>query len=562
MILAWFFMLVELAVELVSPFFMAKIIDEGIMASDFHALRYWGIWLAVISILAFAAGILNSFFASHASQSFAYDIREALFTKIQSLPYSQVSRLPAPSLITRMTNDVTQVQNTLFVSLRIAFRAPLLIIFGALSALVINWKLAGPILVSIPLLVLFLIRAMQKSAILFRTVQRKLDQVNGTIREYLAGIRLVKAFYQRKHGNRLFDRVNRELRDSTMVALRFVELTAPVLLFIMNTAIVLMIDIGKRQLAAGVTEPGEIVAIINYGTRITHALSQLSWILMAFSRAKASSDRLKEVLEMKGSETGGFVRSIERGAVSFEHVTFSYPDQDRPVLSDISFSLEPGQRLAIMGATGSGKSTLLQLILKLYEPVSGAIKIDGINIRLLDSSELRNAIGYVPQEPHLFTGTICENIAWGKKDATDDEIHLAASMAQIHDSILTFSRGYQTPVGQRGANLSGGQKQRLSIARALVRRPKILLLDDCTSALDPGTESRLFAALEPLQSTMLIVTNKVLTAQKADFILLLEEGRTIGLGTHEQLLEKSPVYREIVRSQAERGVLIHARPEK
>ncbi|WAA11024.1 ABC transporter ATP-binding protein [Fervidibacillus albus] len=559
MIIAWMFMSIELTVELVSPLIMAKVIDEGVLNSDIEKIITWGSILLVASVVSFASGIANSFFAAYAGQHFGYDVRRAAYGKIQQLPYVRLNEYSPSSFITRLTNDVTQVQQILFISLRIAFRAPLLILFGTIMALFVNVKLGMIFSIAIPVLIFFLFWAMKKAAHLFKRMQSRLDRVNKVIRENLAGIRLIKAFHQRKFEKNRFRQVNEDLQHSTVKALTFVELTGPVLLLFMNFAIIIVLCFGNRQMTIGQVNPGDLVAVVNYGTRITHALGILSWIIMAFSRAKASSERIQEVLQMDEEDDGRLNESvpIAFGSIEFRNVSFRYPNSQKDALSNISFSVKPGQRIAIFGATGSGKTSLFQLIPRLYEPYEGKISIDGIPIQQLPTASLRKQIGYVPQESYLFTGTVKENISWGKGDATLEEVIQAAKMAQIHDTILQFPDEYDTVIGQKGVNLSGGQKQRLAVARALIRKPKILLLDDSTSALDLQTENRLLKEIETIECTTFFITNKISTAKKADCILLLDGGRLIGKGSHEQLLENVPLYREIVRSQMGKEVLFN-----
>ncbi|MEH7126412.1 ABC transporter ATP-binding protein [Bacillus sp. JJ1773] len=545
--------LTELAVELVQPLFMAKIIDEGILKSDLSVVIKWGSVMLVFSLISLAAGVLNSFYAAHASQSFGFDIRRSLFEKVQSFSFANFNLFPASSLITRMTNDITQIQNTLFMSLRIMLRAPLMIIGGLFMAFFVNVKLALILFIVVPFLFIFLKWLMSIGGALFKTVQEKLDTVNGVMRETLTGIRLIKAFIRRKHEVKRFTRANEDLKDQTIKALRLMEITMPVLLIIMNISIIGVLWFGSIQVNSGGVKVGEVVAIVNYATRITGAFSIFSFIIMAFSRAHASSNRIVEVLDAKvdlsDQEDADSTFHVKEGKVEFKQVTFQYPDTESPALTNITFTVNPGQTVAILGATGSGKTSLFELIPRLYDVNDGEVLIDGINVREMKMENLRRKIGFVPQESVLFTGTVKENIAWGKENASMDEIIEAAKDAQIYETIKGFPSMFEAKLGQKGVNLSGGQKQRLSIARALVRKPKILLLDDSTSALDRRTEAKLLEALKNYTCTTFIITQKISTAMEADRILLLKEGKLLAEGTHESLLEKSSLYREIFRSQ-------------
>ncbi len=550
-------MLTELAVELIQPLLMAKIINNGIMQHDLQEVMKWGGIMAAASFAAFAAGVINSFYAAHVSQSFGFDVRKSLYDKVQSFSFANFNLFPTSSLITRMTNDITQLQNTVFMSLRIMMRAPLLIIGGLLMAFAVNVKLALILSAVAPFLFLFLIWIMGKGGALFKAVQEKLDGVNSVMQENLTGIRLIKAFVRRKHEVNRFTRTNEDLRDGTIRALRLMEVTMPVLLLIMNLCILGVLWFGSIQVNTGDVKVGEVVAIINYATRITAAFSIFSWIIMAFSRARASANRVTEVLEtevdLADHLDSNESLTVREGKIEFENVSFQYPGTSEKVLDSISFKINPGETIAILGATGAGKTSLFQLIPRLYDVAGGEVRIDGHDVREMRMENLRRKIGTVPQEALLFTGSVKENISWGKEDATMEEITEAAVNAQIHETIMKLPKGYDTRVGQKGVNLSGGQKQRLSIARALVRMPKILLLDDSTSALDMKTEAKLLGSLKKYTCTTLIITQKISTAMEADRILLLEDGRLLAEGEHDALIHTSGLYRRIYQSQSREG---------
>ena len=555
MVIALCLMLVELVVELWQPYLMAKIIDEGVMKKDLHEVALLGGIMLAISLFSFLSGLINSFYASHASQSFGFDLRKALFEKIQSFSFSNFSRFSTSSLVTRMTNDVTQVQNTVFMSLRIMLRAPLLIIGGLIMAISVDVKLGLVLAGGVPFLVVFLVWARTRARNYFQSTQQKLDNVNNVIRENLTGMRLIKAYIRGNHEVKRFQKSNKELRDKTASALRLIEFTTPVLMFVMNLAILLVLWFGGFEVSSRGAKVGEVVAIVNYGTRITGALSVVSMILMVFARFRASGQRIADVLETEidlldhADVDASF--QIKSGKVEFKEVSFHYPDSPYPVLNKVSFSAKGGATIAILGATGSGKSSLFQLVPRLYDVNSGTVFIDEKDIRSIKLDTLRGAIGYVPQEALLFTGTIAENISWGKEGASEEEIIEAAKNAQIHETIKSFPQGYQSRIGQKGVNLSGGQKQRISIARALIRKPKVLMLDDSTSALDLKTEGQLLHALKGYSCTTLLITQKISTAMAADNILLLEDGEIKEQGTHEELLKQSQLYRKIFETQFE-----------
>jgi ATP-binding cassette subfamily B multidrug efflux pump len=555
MAVALILMLVELAVELTQPVLIAHVIDNGIVKKNVMAIWHWGAIMVGISCCGFFAGVTNSYFASHTGQSFGFDLRVNVFKKIQTFSFSNFNQFPTSSLVTRMTNDITQVQNIVFMSLRIMLRAPLLVIGGTIMALLVNFRLALFLAIVIPFLVCFLIWAMNRGGRLFRWVQEQLDQVNGTMRENLTAVRLIKALLRGPYEFGRFSKASGDLRDRTVSALRLMETTMPILLLVMNMSLIGIIWFGNKELHTGGTQVGDVVAIVNYATRITAAFTPLSFIIMAVSRGRASAARLSKVLNESVDLTDDASKDLAslkeiRGAIQFDGVSFQYPESRTEVLRDISFKIDAGQTVAVIGATGSGKSSLFQLIPRLYDVTKGALTLDGEDVRSFPFDDLRKQIGYVPQEALLFSGTVQENIEWGKEEASLEEVIDAAKHAQIHETILNLPNQYQTVLGQKGINLSGGQKQRLSITRALVRKPKILLLDDSTSALDLKTEAKLLNAIkEHYACTTVIITQKISTAKSADLILLLDEGELIDSGSHTDLLKTSPLYQAIVQTQ-------------
>jgi ATP-binding cassette, subfamily B, multidrug efflux pump len=552
MIAAWSLMFIELLVELWQPLLMEKIIDNGVMTKNLSVVWMWGAVMLGTSFLALASGIANSFAAAYVGQEYGFLLRKHLFEKIQSFSFADFERFPTASLITRMTNDVTQMQNMVFMSLRIALRAPLLVLFGVVMSFVVHVQLALVFAVAVPILIAFLLWMMTKAAASFSIVQQALDRANSVMRENLAGMRLIKAWMRGTYEQKRFMKENETLMERTISVLRLVETITPALLFVMNMAMIVILFAGRIDVQSGSATAGQVVAIVNYATRITAALSMFTFIIMAFSRAKASAGRVADVLSVKADiedEKQASDKVSGQGEVRFEHVSFRYPNSRALVLKDISFVVRPHETVAILGATGSGKSSLLQLIPRLYDPVGGRVMIDGVDVRQMKQEQLRAFIRVVPQDVLLFSGTIAENIRFGNERASMEEIIQAAKHAQIHDTIMKFPDGYDTVIGQKGVNLSGGQKQRLSIARALVGMPKILLLDDSTSALDLKTEAKLLQALKAYTCTTFIVTQKIQTAMKADTIFLLDDGKLLAKGSHDELLEKSELYRKIVESQ-------------
>lgn len=555
-IVALCLMLVELSVELVQPIIIAKIIDDGIVVKNLGTIGYWGIVLVGLAFLAFLSGVVNSYFSSHVAQSFSFDIRNALFSKIQSFSMATYLRFPTSGLITRLTSDVQQVQTVLFMSLRIMMRAPLSAVGSIIMAFIVNPQMALFLMIGTPILVIFLYVIVKKGVRYFAQVQRKLDRVNRVMQENLQAIRLVKAYMRNNYEEKRFEETADQLKINTMKALRVMELIMPILLFIMNMSLLAALWFGSVEVGHGKANVGELVAVVNYAMRITGSFSMFAFIINSFSRAKASAERMEEILVIENGIETKLANSHISGlsnirSIRFNHVTFTYPNTEKLVLDDVSFTIYNGEKIGIMGATGSGKSTLLNLIPRFYEPTSGAIYINDRNIKEFELKELRALIGFVPQQSMLFTGSVYNNISWGKHDALAGEVKDASMKAQILETIENFPNQFDTRVGQKGVNLSGGQKQRLSVARALIRKAQILILDDSTSALDVKTESAFWEAMKDESATMLVVTQKIRTAKGMDKILLLDEGRVVAFGPHQELLKTNEQYKRIVLSQQE-----------
>lgn len=556
-VIALCLMLMELFVELIQPLIMAKIIDDGVRAQNQQMIIQWGAVLLILSFIAFLAGVINSYFSSHTAQSFAFDLRNALFEKIQSFTLANYQKFSTASLITRLTNDVTQVQTVLFMSLRIMLRAPLAVVGSVVMAFFVNAKLALFLVIGAPIIFVFLIFMVAKGVSYFGKVQKRVDRLNRVLQENLQAMRLVKAYLRGKYEASRFEQVASHLKVDTVKALRTMEYIMPVLLFVMNMSLLAVLWFGTKQVATGTAPLGDIVAIVNYAMRITGSFSMFAFIIIFYARAKASAERMTEVLavdnevESASSSIVGASSDMKLGELVFHNVSFQYPGTDATVLSNVSFQVKSGEKLAIMGATGAGKSTLLQLIPRFYDVTEGQIYVEGKDVQQWDLQELRDIIGYVPQQSLLFTGSIADNVRWGDTKAEMDEVLNATMQAQIHASVEDFPSGYDTRVGQKGVNLSGGQKQRLSIARALLRKGHILMLDDSTSALDVKTEQALWDALSEESATMLVVTQKIRTAKGADHILLIDEGKVVAYGSHEDLVQTSELYQKIAISQQE-----------
>lgn len=550
-------MLTELTVELLQPYFISKVIDDGIVMEQIDVVwLYLGVMLS-LSLLSFIAGIINSFFASFVATSFSYDLRMAIFKRIQNFTLTTLSKFPTSSLITRLTQDVLMTESLLYMSLRVVLRAPLLVIGSLVMSFIVNPTLGFYLSALTPFLLIFLYIAAKRGANIFLRVQKRLDKLNRFIQQNLEAVRLIKANDRASFENDKFFGVAGKLKNDTVSGLRLMESILPVLLIIMNTSLLIVIWASSDLLAAGNVQIGEVVAVINYALRMQGGFSMFAFIIIAYSRSKASSERMNEVLDSPIAENNNetIYKESKAGSVRFDNVSFKYPGSTRYVLNDISFEVAENENLVIMGGTGSGKSTLISLIPRMYDVKEGNVYVNDIDVQDWNEEDLRQTIGYVPQSAILFSGSIYENLLWGDDEALHGDILASTEKAQIHDNIEGFDHQYKTIVGQRGVTLSGGQKQRLSIARALVRRPSILILDDSTSALDIKTESALWEALNEEAATRIVITQKIVTAQTADRVILLDDGRISATGTHDELLEQSELYRRINASQNEGGHL-------
>lgn len=556
-ILAPFFMMLEVFFDLLQPRLAAYIVNFGVMERDFSVIRQTGLAMILVTLLSLMAGVACNLFASRASQNFGADIREALFTRIQTFSFEKVDAFQSGSLITRMTSDVMQVQNLMQILLQRLVRAPGLLIGSVVMALLINLKLGLILLFTLLVLVAVLIVLIRFSLPLFNGIQARLDKMNMHLQENLAGIRVVKAFDRSDYETGRFTAVNRDFTDISVKAARFIALNSPIVTLIMNGCLVAILMYGGNLVWTESVRVGDLVAFVNYVVQVLSSLLMVGGLLMNVSQANVSAKRVSEVLAAEpGIENGEQAPSeaVPARHVKFENVSFSYAGSLEPrdlVLKGISLEARRGETVAIIGSTGSGKSTLVQLLPRLYEVTSGSIRVDGKDIRDIPVMALRRGIGMVLQESLLFTGTIRDNIAFGKPDATQEEIEEAAKLAQAHDFIIRLPDGYDTMLGQKGVNLSGGQKQRIAIARALLLRPPILIMDDSTSALDPGTEKRLRQALEELmrESITFLIAQRIASVMQADTIVVLENGAVTGMGTHQQLMKSCAVYQDIYRSQ-------------
>lgn len=562
-LLAPVLMLLEVAMDLYQPTLMAAIIDEGVAQGDVPLIIRTGVIMIAAAAIGFIGGFGCTIASSTASYRYGTDLRHALFKKIQEFSFANLDQFKTSSLITRLTNDVTIVQNTVLMALRMMIRAPFMALGGLIMALSLNVPLAAVLLVAIPVLAVAMAVIIRVGFPYFKLVQEKLDRVNTVTRENLAGVRVVKAFVRGEWEKQRFAAANDELINTSIKAFKIVALAMPLIMLVMNFTVVAIIWFGGIMINQGRIQVGEVLAFANYTMMILMSVMSVAFILMSLSRFKASGERLVEVLEAKvdiQSSPNPLPYAPAEGRVEFCNVSFRYPNsQGRPVLENISFTAEPGQTIAIVGETGSGKSTLVSLIPRLYDVTEGAVLIDGHDVRDLDLTLLREKIGFVLQDTILFSGTIKENIMWGNENADFSEVTAKAEAASAHDFITSFPDGYDTTLGQRGVNLSGGQKQRISIARALMKNPVILILDDSTSSVDMATEARIQRALrrEIRNCTTFIIAQRISSVMDADKIIVLDQGTIAGEGTHQELLQTNRVYQEICYSQINQEVAVN-----
>lgn len=552
-------MALEVAMDLMQPRLLETIVDLGIAKLDMEVVFQTGLWMVIVALIGAIGGIGNNVTSVMVSQSYGADLRSALFRKVQSLSFGNLDTLETGQLVTRLTNDVNQISGMVMMLLRMLVRAPLTMLGSLVLAVLTSPKLALLLVVLMPILVLIMWVVMRQAYPLFSGVQKRLDRVNTIIQEYLSGVRVVKAFVRANHEENRFNVANDDLRDQTIRALNLMAVLMPLMMIVMNVGVVCAIWFGGVQVTVGELQAGELIAFINYLTRALFSVTMVAMMLAQFSRAQASADRVLEVLDSEPEvqdKPGAQAIPQPRGLVSFENVTFSYNGDEHAVLHNISFQARPGKTVAILGATGSGKSTLVHLIPRFYDVKKGRITLDGVDIRDLPQSDLRRSIGIALQDVVLFSGSIRDNIRYGRPDATDEEVIAAAKAAQAHDFIISFPDGYDTQLGQRGVNLSGGQKQRISIARALLVKPAVLILDDSTSAVDAETETKIQAALEEIMRdrTCFVIAQRISTVLNADKILVLDEGKLAAEGTHSELMTTSPIYQEIFASQLGGGI--------
>ena len=551
-------MIVEVIGEVLLPKFMANIINIGAANQDVPYIITMGIVMVVTALLMMAGGIGGAYFAAKAAISFAADIRKDTFEKVQKFSFANLDQYNTGSLVTRLTNDVTQVQNLINMALRMMLRAPGMLIGALIMAFMMNRELAAVILVVIPILVILIGIVIKTAFPRFTIMQKKLDTLNSTIQEMLTNVRVIKSFVRGDYEEEKFSRANEDLKKSSLSAFNVVILNMPIMMLMMNLTTLGVVWFGGKQILVGRMPVGDLTAFTTYIVQILMSLMMLAMVLLQSSRAMASLHRITEVLDARidltDENSAQKDKRVENGTVEFKDVSFRYYKENKePVLSHINFKIDSGKILGIIGSTGSGKTTLVQMIPRLYDPDEGEVLVDGVNVKEYSLEHLREGVGMVLQKNVLFSGTIRENLMWGDENASEEEVEKAAAAAQA-GFVRDFTEGYETELGQGGVNVSGGQKQRLCIARALLKKPKILILDDSTSAVDTATEAKIRESFSVLlkETTKIIIAQRITSVMEADEILVLDEGEIVGKGTHEELLKTCEAYQEIYYSQMDK----------
>ena len=560
-ILGPIFMIVEVLGEVILPKLMSIIINYGCGQGGYESrgigfITLIGGAMILTAVFMMAGGVLGAYFAVKASVNFAADLRRDVFKKVQEFSFANIEKFSTGSLVTRLTNDITNMQNVISIGLRMLLRAPGMLIGGLIMAFVMNWRLAIVFCVVIPLLTIAIVLIMRVALPRFNIMQTKIDSLNSRIQENITNQRVVKSFVRDDFEKKTFDTANEDLKDNTLRAMKVVIMTIPIMTLAMNITVMAVVWFGGRQIIVGSMAVGDLTAFTTYVTQILMSLMMVSMIFIQGSRAMASSRRILEVLDTKvdlnDEEASMTDKKVEKGEIEFRHVGFRYYKKHKNnVLQDINFVAHPGEVIGIIGSTGSGKSSLVQLIPRLYDCDEGEVLVDGVNVKEYSLEHLRNGVAMVLQKNTLFSGTIMDNLRWGDEHASDEEVRQAAEAAQADLFVRDFNEGYNMELGQGGVNVSGGQKQRLCIARALLKKPKILILDDSTSAVDTATEAKIRQSFSTTlkDTTKLIIAQRISSVETADRILVMDEGRIVGQGTHEELLNTCEAYQEIYYSQ-------------
>lgn len=553
-------MIVEVVGEILMPRLMAGIIDVGIANRDYSYIIARGGMMVLVAIMMLLGGVGGAYFGAKACVGFSSDMRKDAFDKIQKMSFANLDQFSTGSLVTRLTNDITQVQNLINTMLRIMLRAPGMLIGGLVMAIIMNAKLAMVLLVFLPFMGILLAIVIKKAFPRFKIMQEKLDKLNTNIQEVLTSIRVIKSFVREDYEEEKFNESNNDLRDSALNALKLMIVLMPMVSILMNGTTLAVVWFGGKQIIAGQMEVGSLTAFITYITQILSSLMMVAFILLQSSRALASLKRVREILDAKIDITDDDAafpeKKVESGNIEFKDVCFRYYKNNAEwVLDHISFKVESGQTLGIIGSTGSGKSSLVQLIPRLYDTDEGEVLVDGVNVKDYSLYNLREGVGMVLQKNVLFSGSVKENLLWGDEYASLEDIKAAASSAQADSFISNMTEGYDSELGQGGSNVSGGQKQRLCIARALLKKPKILILDDSTSAVDTATEAKIRECFynELKDTTKIIIAQRISSVIEADEIMVIDDGQIVGFGKHDDLLKICEPYKEIYYSQIDKN---------
>ncbi|EGC1346360.1 ABC transporter ATP-binding protein [Listeria monocytogenes] len=539
--------------QLYLPTLMSNIIDKGVVTGDTNYIWSTGMQMLLISFASVILSVIVVYLASRISMGFGKDLRDKIFTKVEDFSLQEFDKVGTSSLITRTTNDVVQIQNVLYMMMRLMVMAPIMLLGGIIMAVGRDAKLSLIFVVVLPLLLLLVVILGGKAMPMFKSLQKKMDKLNRVIREGLTGIRVVRSFNRNEDELEKFEEANADYATTAIKVNRLLSLMSPLMMLLMNLTSIAIVWIGSIFIGNGDMQVGDLMAFIQYAMQIMMSFMMLSAVFIMIPRAGASAERINEVLDMNAEilNPENPKTSTPPAKLSFENVTFRYEGAEKPVIEDITFEANAGETVAIIGSTGAGKSTLINMIPRFYDVESGVVKINGIDVREMDQSSLRQKIGLVPQKAVLFTGTIASNMRYGKEDATDEEIWAALRIAQAENFVSKLANGLGSRVEQGGNNFSGGQKQRLSIARSLIRKPEIYIFDDSFSALDFKTDAKLREALkaETTEAVTLIVAQRITSVVNSDQIIVMNEGKIAGIGTHEELKESNQIYQEIMRSQ-------------
>ncbi|HFK0435667.1 TPA: ABC transporter ATP-binding protein [Listeria monocytogenes] len=539
--------------QLYLPTLMSNIIDKGVVTGDTDYIWSTGMKMLLISFASVILSVIVVYLASRISMGFGKELRDKIFTKVEDFSLQEFDKVGTSSLITRTTNDVVQIQNVLYMMMRLMVMAPIMLLGGIIMAVGRDAKLSLIFVVVLPLLLLLVVILGGKAMPMFKSLQKKMDKLNRVIREGLTGIRVVRSFNRNEDELEKFEEANADYATTAIKVNRLLSLMSPLMMLLMNLTSIAIVWIGSIFIGNGGMQVGDLMAFIQYAMQIMMSFMMLSAVFIMIPRAGASAERINEVLDMNAEilNPENPKTSTPPAKLSFEHVTFRYEGAEKPVIEDITFEANAGETIAIIGSTGAGKSTLINMIPRFYDVESGVVKINGIDVREMDQSSLRQKIGLVPQKAVLFTGTIASNMRYGKEDATDEEIWEALRTAQAENFVSKLANGLGSRVEQGGNNFSGGQKQRLSIARSLIRKPEIYIFDDSFSALDFKTDAKLREALkaETTEAVTLIVAQRITSVVNSDQIIVMNEGKIAGMGTHEELKESNQIYQEIMRSQ-------------